>query len=94
MAEGLHDINEGVNREFLRDLGFVDDRGMVAEIENGLQIITDKENEVQKYGVEVSVKMLKVMVISGQGGGVVNITLNGKKSRTSYKVLLFGFMDN
>lgn len=44
--------------------------------------------------MEVSVKMLKVMVISGQGGGVVNITLNGKKSRTSYKVLLFGFMDN
>lgn len=46
MAEGLHDINEGVNREFLRDLGFVDDRGIVAEIENGLQIITDKASEV------------------------------------------------
>lgn len=43
MAERLHDINEGVNREFLRDLGFVDDRGMVAEIENGLKIIRQRK---------------------------------------------------
>lgn len=40
--------------------------------------------------MEVSVKMLKVMVISGQGGGVVNITLNGKRVEQVIKFCYLG----
>ncbi|XP_063588608.1 uncharacterized protein LOC134765755 [Penaeus indicus] len=71
MAEALHETNEGVNvgGELLKDVRLADDRGMVAYTGNRLQIIMDGVNEVtQKYGMNISVKKTKLMIISRQGG--------------------------
>ena len=78
VAEGLDNINEGVNvgEELVTDVRFADDQGMVAETEKGLQKIMDSLNEIsQKYGMKINVKKTKVMVISRKGGGMVKILL-------------------
>lgn len=42
-------------------------------------ILMDRVNEVSlKYEIKINVVKTKVMVIFRQGGGVTNITLNGK----------------
>ena len=81
VAEGLDNINEGVNvgGELVTDIRFADDQGMFAETK-GLQKIMDSLNEIsQKYGMKINVKKTKVMVISRKGGAVVKITLNGER---------------
>ena len=93
MAEGLDNIEEGVNvgGELVTDVRFADDQGMVAETEKGLQKIMDSLNEIaQKYGMKINVKKTKVMVIFRKGGGVVKITLNGERIEQVAKFCYLG----
>lgn len=51
------------------------DQDMVTETEDGLQIIMENVNELShKYGMKNNIQKTKVLVISRQCGGVVNIS--------------------
>lgn len=64
----------------LKDIRFADDQGMVAETERGLQIIMNRLNDASKeYGMKINIKKTKVMKVSKQGGGNVNIVLNEER---------------
>ena len=64
----------------LTDIRFADDQGMVAETEQGLQNIMNRVNDVSKeYGMKINIKKTKVMRVSKQGGGNVNIVLNEER---------------
>ena len=64
----------------LKDIRFADDQGMVAETERGLQIIMNRLNDASKeYGMKINIRKTKVMKVSKQGGGNVNIVLNEER---------------
>jgi hypothetical protein len=66
-AEATEGIDEGVKvgGELVTDVKFVDDQGMVASTEEGLQNIINKINETAKnYDMKISVQKTKIMVIS------------------------------
>ena len=53
---------------------------MVAEAEQGLQNIMNRLNDVSKeYGMKINIKKTKVMRVSKQGGGNVNIVLSEER---------------
>ena len=82
MVEALDDVGEGVKvgGSLLKDIRFADDQGMVAETEQGLQNIMDRLHDISKeYGMKINIKNTKVMRISKQGSGNVNIVLNEER---------------
>ena len=82
MVEALDGVYEGlkVGRSVLKDIRFADDQGMVAEKEQGLQIIMNRLNDASKeYDMKIKIRKSKVMRVSKQGGGNVNIALNEEK---------------
>ena len=81
MKEAMVDLHEGVQAggNWLKDVRFADDQGMVASTEQGLQLILDKLNESAKqYDMKINVKKTKVMKIS-KNGGTMNIIIDGQK---------------
>ena len=81
-TEAMENINEGVKvgGQLLKDVRFADDQGMVASTEAGLQKIMDGLVETAKlYDMRINVKKTKVMKVSRNGGGVVNINVEGKR---------------
>jgi len=69
---------------------FADDQGMVADTEEGLQKMMDRLVEkAEEYNMKVNVKKTKVMRISRQGGGKVNLVIGGQcvEQVTKFKYL-------
>src|SRR6266516_1762439 len=82
MMEALEDMNEGVKvgGQLVSDVRFADDQGMVASTESGLQSQMNKLSDTAKnYGMKINAQKTKTMVVSWEGGGVVNITVDGRK---------------
>ena len=82
MVEALDGVNEGVKvgGSLLKDIRFADDQGMIAETEQRLQNIMNRLNDVSKeYGMKINIKKTKVMRVSKQGGGNVNVVLNEER---------------
>ena len=82
MVEALDGVEEGVKMggSLLKDIRFADDQGMVAETEQGLQNIMNRLNDVSKeYCMKIDIKKTKVMRVSKQAGGNVNIVLNEER---------------
>ena len=93
MVEALDGVDEGVKvgGSLLKDIRFADDQGMVAETERGLQIIMNRLNDASKeYGMKINIKKTKVMKVSKQGGGNVNIVLNEERIKQVRKFRYLG----
>src|SRR6267154_1135626 len=86
MIEVLEDMEEGVfvGGKLVSDVRFADDQGMVASTEMGLQTLMNKLNDTAiNYGMKINVQKTKTMVVRWDGGGVVNITVDGQKLNKS-----------
>ena len=79
MIEALEDMEEGVlvGGQLISDVRFADDQGMVASTEMGLQRLMNKLNDTAKNCMKINVQKTKTMVVRWDGGGVVNITVDG-----------------
>src|SRR2546425_3373565 len=80
MIEALENMEEGVlvGGQLVTDVRFADDQGMVAGTEMGLQRLMNKLSDTAKnFGMKINVKKTKTMVVRWDGGGVVNITVDG-----------------
>ena len=81
MMEAMENNKEGiiVGGQVVGDVRFADDQGMVASTENGLQRLMNKLNDTaKKFDMKINVQKTKTMVVSRDGGGVVNITIEGQ----------------
>ena len=93
MVEALDGVDEGVKvgGSLLKDIRFTDDQGMVAETEQGLQNIMNRLNDVSKeYGMKINIKKTKIMRVSKQGGGNVNIILNEERIKQIAQLCYLG----
>ena len=82
MNEALEGVEEGVSvgGRVVSDVRFADDQGMVSSSEQGLQKLMNKVNDTaKKFNMKINVKKTKVMVVSREGGGIVNINIDGQK---------------
>src|SRR4029077_20838818 len=82
MSEAMEGIEEKikVGGELVRDVRFADDQNMVADTERGLQRIMDNLNAtVERYEMKINIKKTKVMKVSKNVGGDLNITINGNR---------------
>src|SRR6267154_2390155 len=82
MIEVLEDMEEGVvvGGKLISDVRFADDQGIVASTEMGLQTLMNKLNDTAiNYGMKINVQTTKTMVVRWNGGGVVNITVDGQR---------------
>src|SRR6218665_293118 len=81
MIDAMEEIEEviKVGGKLVKDVRFVDDQGMVAGSEGGLQKLMDGLNGTAKeYDMKVTIKKTKVMKVSRKGEGVINITIDGE----------------
>src|SRR2546425_9815896 len=81
MIEASEDM-EGVpvGGQLVSDVRIADDQGMMAGTEMGLQRLMNKLNDTaENFGMKINIKKTKTMVVRWDGGGVVNITVDGKK---------------
>src|SRR2546425_6717000 len=81
MIKALEDM-EGVpvRGQLVSDVRFADDQGMVAGTEMELQRLMNKLNDTaENFGMKINIKKTKTMVVRWDAGGVVNITVDGKK---------------
>ena len=79
MVEALDGVDEGVKvgGSLLKDIRFADDQCMVADTEQGTQSIMNRLKDVSKeYGMKINIEKIKVMRVSKQGSGNVNIVIN------------------
>src|SRR6184192_607083 len=94
MIEALEDMEEGmsVGGQLVSDVRFADDQGMVAGTEMGLQRLMNKLNGTAKnFGMKINVQKTKTMVVRWDGGGVVNITVDGLRIE---QVKSFKYLDS
>src|SRR5437899_10553157 len=80
MIEELEDMEEGVSVEgqLVNDVRFAYDQGMAAGTEMVLQRLMNKLNDTAKnFGMKINVQKTKTMVVRWDGGGVVDITVDG-----------------
>lgn len=92
MIEAMEELDEGikVGGNWIQDVRFADDQGMVADTEEGLQKMMDRLVEkAEEYNMKVNVKKTKVMRISRQGGGKVSLVIGGQcvEQVTKFKYL-------
>jgi hypothetical protein len=95
MKEAVEDIEEGVKvgGEWLKDVRFADDQGMVAGSEQGLQKLMDGlTTTAKKYDMKVNVKKTKTMLVSKGTGGTVNIVIDGQVVEQVKKFKYLGAM--
>ena len=81
MIDTLEDM-EGVSVEgqLVSDVRFAEDQGMVAGTEMGLQRLMNKLNDTaMNFDMKINVQKTKTMVVRWDGGGVVNITVDGQR---------------
>src|SRR5207245_5844750 len=66
--------------KLVSDVRFADYQGMVAGTEMGLQRLMNKLNDTAKnFDMKINVQKTKTMVVCWDGGGVVNITVDGQR---------------
>jgi hypothetical protein len=59
---------------------FTDDQGMLAITEIRLQRLMNKLNDTDKnFGMKINVPKTKTIIVRWDGGGVVNITVDGQR---------------
>lgn len=95
MKEAMENIEEGVKigGEWLKDVRFADDQGMVASSEQGLQRLMDGlAATAKKYDMKVNVKKTKTMLVSKGTIGAVNIVLDGQTIEQVEKFRYLGAM--
>lgn len=95
MKEAMGDIEEGVKvgGEWLKDVRFADDQGMVASSEQGLQSLMDGlTTTAKKYDMKVNVKKTKTMLVSKGTGGAVNVVVDGQVVEQVKKFRYLGAM--
>ena len=72
----MNELEEGLKfgGYLLREVRFVDDRGMVANTVKGLQAITDRLNEAAKLiDMKINANKRKVMKVMRNGGAINKI---------------------
>jgi len=84
MIEALEnvEVEEGivVGGQIISDVRFADNQGMLASTEKGLQNLMNKLNDTaKKFNMKINVQKTKTMVMCKDGGGVVNITIDGQR---------------
>ena len=82
MIEALGEDEEGilVGGQRVSDVRFADDQGMVSNTESGLQKLMDKLNETaKKFSMKINIQKTNTMLVCRDGGGVVNITVDGQR---------------
>src|SRR3989442_6384974 len=82
MIEALEDMKEGVlvGGQLVSDVRYADDQGMVADTEMRLQRLMNKLNDTAKnFGVKINVQETKTIVVCWDGGGIINITVDGQR---------------
>lgn len=80
VEEECEDIGVLVGGEMKRDVRFADDQAMVANKHDSLQKIMNSLNTAaSSYGMKINIKKTKVMRVSKEGGGVMDIRLDGEK---------------
>jgi Reverse transcriptase (RNA-dependent DNA polymerase) len=80
--EAFDNIKEGVKigGKLIKEVRFADDKGVLASTEKGLQrLITSLDKVATNYGMKISIKKTKVMLISRRGTEELNIMLNDNK---------------
>ena len=92
MIEAMENIEAGivVGGQLISDVRFADDQGMVASTEEGLQKLMNKLNDTaKKYNMKINVQKTKAMVVTRDGGGEVNIKIDGQRLEqvTNFKYL-------
>ena len=63
----------------MSDVRFADDQGMLASTENGFQKLVNKLNQTKKFNMKMNVQKTKAIVVCRDGGGIVNIIIDGEK---------------
>ena len=58
---------------------FTDDQGMVSNTESGLQKLMDKNETAKKFSLKINIQKTNTMLVCRDGGGVVNITVDGQR---------------
>ena len=94
MIEALEDVEEGVlvGGQLVTDVRFAEDQGMVAGTEMGLQRLMNKLNDTAKnFGMKRNVQKTKSMVVRWDGGGVINIAIDGLRIE---QVKSFKYLDS
>ena len=79
MIEAMEELDEGikVGGNWIQDVRFAEDQGMVADTEEGLQKMMDRLVEkAEEYNMKVNVKKTKVIVINGTGRIKQGVKLN------------------
>ena len=82
MIEAMDGIEEGVKvgGKLIKDIRYADDQGMTASSEEGLQRLMDAlHNTAKEYNMKINMKKTKVMRISREGVGAINIVIDGIK---------------
>ena len=75
-------MEEGVpvGGQLVSDVRFADDQGIVAGTEMGLQRLMNKLNDTaENFDMKINIQKTKTMVVHWDGGGVVNITVDGQR---------------
>ena len=86
MKEALENIQEGIKTgEFIKDIKFADDQGIVSKSEMSLQSLMDRLLTAAKsYDMKVNAKKTKTMIVTKHTLRVVNKSVNGRL-RNRYK---------
>jgi hypothetical protein len=82
MIEAMENSEEGivVGGQVVGDVRFADDQGMVSSLEDGLQRLMDRlKDNANRFNMKINVQKIKTMVVSRDGGEVVNITIDGQR---------------
>jgi len=82
MREAFEDSEEGVSigGVKMKDIRFADDQVVIAETEEGLQKLVDSlHTTIGRYNMKMNIKKTKVMRISRNGEGNMDIYINGNK---------------
>ena len=75
--EGCKKLGINVDDYKLKDFRFADDIALIADSENDLQTLIERENDVsKKYGMEISIPNTKAMIFSHEDQLQVNIKLD------------------
>ena len=76
MTLGGHEVGG----QLIQDVRFADDQAMVTDTGEGIQSTMNALNlKANEYGMKINVEKTKVMRISGEGGGNVNVKIDGQE---------------
>ena len=82
MREAMDGIHEGitVGGNTIAEIRFADDQAIIADSEEGLQrIMNTLDKTAEKYNMKINLNKTKVMKISKQGTGNLDIQIRGKR---------------